>query len=512
MKASSATGTLCSWLLLLLLTHLCLWMRVQAREVPSFRFKAVNLGGWLVTERWIKPSLFDGIPNKDLLDGTQVQFRSTAWGKYLCAEKGGDSIIVANRSSPSGWETFKLWRVTEDQFQFRVFNSQFVGLNVGGGPSSSVLAVATAPGVSETFQIIRKADDPNRVHIKAPNGMFLQAKSEDVVTADFSGEPGWEDSSKAVFVMNAFGGFGGEFQVTNGYGPQATQVMHDHWNTFIVEDDFSFVAKNGLNAVRIPVGWWTAVNPTPAPFVDGSLDILDKAFSWAEKYGLKVIVDLHAPPYSQNGWEHSATRDGTIEFGSTQETIDKTVGIIEFFASRYANSPSLAAVELINEPRAPEVSLDALTQYYKAGYDAVRRHSSTAYVIMSNRLGSPSSPTELFPLANGRSGTVIDVHYYNLFSSDFNNLSVQQNIDFIYQTRASQLNTVTSANGPLSFVGEWVAEWQVQNAAKEDYQKFAKAQLDVYGRASFGWAYWTLKNVNPHWSLRWMIENGYITL
>jgi hypothetical protein len=33
----------------------------------STRVKAVNLGGWLVTEGWIKPSLFDGIPNKDFL-------------------------------------------------------------------------------------------------------------------------------------------------------------------------------------------------------------------------------------------------------------------------------------------------------------------------------------------------------------------------------------------------------------------------------------------------------------
>ena len=34
---------------------------------PNFRVKAVNLGGWLVTEGWIKPSLFDGIINKDFL-------------------------------------------------------------------------------------------------------------------------------------------------------------------------------------------------------------------------------------------------------------------------------------------------------------------------------------------------------------------------------------------------------------------------------------------------------------
>jgi hypothetical protein len=30
-------------------------------------FKAVNLGNWLVTEGWMKPSLYDGMPNNDLL-------------------------------------------------------------------------------------------------------------------------------------------------------------------------------------------------------------------------------------------------------------------------------------------------------------------------------------------------------------------------------------------------------------------------------------------------------------
>ncbi|KAJ0974325.1 hypothetical protein J5N97_016290 [Dioscorea zingiberensis] len=46
------------------------------------KVKGVNLGGWLVVEGWIKPSLFDGIPNGDMLDGTKVQLRSVTLGKY----------------------------------------------------------------------------------------------------------------------------------------------------------------------------------------------------------------------------------------------------------------------------------------------------------------------------------------------------------------------------------------------------------------------------------------------
>lgn len=253
---------------------------------------------------------------------------------------------------------------------------------------------------------------------------------------------------------------------------------------------------------------------------------------------MKIIIDLHAAPGSQNGLEHSSSRDGSQEWGLTDETIQESVSVIDFLTARYAKSPSLYAVELLNEPLAPGATLDMLNEYYKAGYNAIREHSSTAYVVMSNRIGGSNS-TELFPVTSGLTRAVIDVHYYNLFSDIFDNMTVQQNIDFININRTAQLNQVTTSNGPLTLVGksqyfetfhfghacnclficsvslgsgEWVAEWQVRNATTEDYQRFAKAQLEVYERASFGWAYWTLKNVNNHWSLDWMIKNGYIKL
>ncbi|KAK9050569.1 hypothetical protein SSX86_030462 [Deinandra increscens subsp. villosa] len=466
--------------------------------------RAVNLGGWLVTEGWMKPSLFDSIPNKDFLDGAQLQLKSKTIGKFLAAELGGGTIIVANRSSASGWETFRLWRINETSFHIRVFNKQFIGLDSTG---INLVAISNDDQTSGVFEIIRNSDDPSRVRIKAPNGSFLQAKTEDLVTADSKGD---DDSS--VFEMTIVQRLQGEYQVTNGYGPsKAPQIMKDHWNTFIVENDFNFIATSGLNAVRIPVGWWTASDPTPPkPYVGGSLQYLDKAFIWAETYKLKVILDLHAAPGSQNGFEHSSSRDGSIEWGQTEETIQETIRVIEFFTARYVNNPSLYAVELINEPHASGVSLSVLTKYYEAGYKAVRKHAPDAFVVLSNRLSGDSK--ELFPVATGLTNVVIDVHYYNLFSNIFNDMTVEQNIDFVRTNRSNELQAITTSNGPLTFVGEWVSEWQVRGAAKEEFQRFSKAQLEVYGRASFGWAYWSLKNVNNHWSMDWMIKNGYINL
>ena len=64
----------------------------------------------------------------------------------------------------------------------------------------------------------------------------------------------------------------------------------------------------------------------------------------------------------------------------------------------------------------------------------------------------------------------------------------------------------------LLFTGEWTSEWEFKGGTKKDYQRFAKAELKVYKRATFGWAYWTLKNVNNHWNLEWMIKNDYIKI
>jgi aryl-phospho-beta-D-glucosidase BglC (GH1 family) len=52
------------------------------------------------------------------------------------------------------------------------------------------------------------------------------------------------------------------------------------------------------------------------------------------KYKLGVIIDLHAAPGSQNTWEHSSSRDGTQEWGKTDDSIAQTVQVIDFLASR----------------------------------------------------------------------------------------------------------------------------------------------------------------------------------
>lgn len=57
---------------------------------------------------------------------------------------------------------------------------------------------------------------------------MLQAKTPDLVTADYAvtGGDSWGDDNPSVFVMTIIKTLGGEYQVTNGYGPdRAPKVM-----------------------------------------------------------------------------------------------------------------------------------------------------------------------------------------------------------------------------------------------------------------------------------------------
>ncbi|XP_065628090.1 probable glucan 1,3-beta-glucosidase A [Quercus suber] len=156
---------------------------------------------------------------------------------------------------------------------------------------------------------------------------------------------------------------------------------------------------------------------------------------------MKVIADLHVVQGSQNGNDHSGIRDGFQEWGDSN--IKDIVAVIDFLAKRYANNPSLATIELMNESHAPGVTPDSLKNYYKSEYDAVRKYTPSAYVILSNQLEN-ADPKEQLSFARNFNHVVIDMHYYNLYLDEFSNMNVQ----------SYALKTVTTSNGPLSFVNQ----------------------------------------------------------
>ena len=113
----------------------------------------------------------------------------------------------------------------------------------------------------------------------------------------------------------------------------------------------------------------------------------------------------------------------------------------------------MLGIELLNEPFVATVPLDTLVSYYKQGYQIVRKYSSTAYVIICQRIGN-ADPLELYQANIGSHNIVVDLHFYNLFDTFFVNMSTVDNIQFIYKSRKAQLQSLNSTNGPLVFIGK----------------------------------------------------------
>jgi glucan 1,3-beta-glucosidase len=77
-------------------------------------------------------------------------------------------------------------------------------------------------------------------------------------------------------------------------------------NAWVTESTFAEVAASGLNTVRIPFGYWIFGDTDLCPGVS-SIHHLDDGVRWAEAHSLKVVLDLHGVPPTQNGMDHSGT-------------------------------------------------------------------------------------------------------------------------------------------------------------------------------------------------------------
>ena len=90
----------------------------------------------------------------------------------------------------------------------------------------------------------------------------------------------------------------------------AAERMHKRLES-VGSADFAWLAEQGFNAVRVPLGWWNVVSDVGWWWLHypvgphESLAVIDRLFEWADAHGLAILLDLHGAPGSQNGADHS---------------------------------------------------------------------------------------------------------------------------------------------------------------------------------------------------------------
>jgi glucan 1,3-beta-glucosidase len=268
------------------------------------------------------------------------------------------------------------------------------------------------------------------------------------------------------------------------------KVLH-HYKNFIIEDDFIFLEKIGINAVRIPVGYWIFGDYPPFP---ASIDFLDSAFKWAEKYHIKVLIDLHAVPGSQNGYDHSGII-GQINWHKNSNYIFQTLSVLESLSDRYKDKTNLWGISLVNEPHR-DIPLSLIEEFYVVGYETVRKHCNENIAVVISDAFRPLEIACVMKKYNFKN-LVLDSHFYQAFNENNEQLRINE---VITNTKKEWSHLISEVRKSMPLIcGEWslginqnTVAGLKENEAYLAFREFGRIQIKIFNKTK-GWFFWTYK-------------------
>lgn len=307
-----------------------------------------------------------------------------------------------------------------------------------------------------------------------------------------------------------------------------------HRSEYISERDFSRIKAMGMEAVRIPVPYF--IFGDRKPFI-GCIEELDKAFNWAEKYGLQILIDLHTAPDSQNGFDNGGIC-GVCKWSQQPEEVEFELSVLERLAERYATRKGLWGIEVINEPvledmweivnipeRYPAVdpekakdskgnSVEFIRKFYLDAYDRLRKYlPEEKYIVIHDAFHLKIWKD--FMREEKYKNVVLDTHQYLTVAEA---MGCEQSIDGYLACIRQWGNDIEEMQQYFPVIcGEWCLANSVaigydtkggqtvlnglvneseasinEDQRKEIYNILAKAQVDAWEKGS-GYFYWSYK-------------------
>ncbi len=151
----------------------------------------------------------------------------------------------------------------------------------------------------------------------------------------------------------------------------------DRLNNFILESDFATIAEWGLDHVRIPVDYNVLEDQQDGYDAPGWARI-DWAIAMAEKYQLKIILDLHKTAgFSFDAGEKEA---GFFDSESYQERFYR---LWEEIARHYGHLSSLVVFELLNEVTEPRF-IDEWNRISNTAIRRIRVYAPNTYILVGS--------------------------------------------------------------------------------------------------------------------------------
>ena len=267
---------------------------------------------------------------------------------------------------------------------------------------------------------------------------------------------------------------------------QLDTLNEAYFYAYCTEADFKLIKDMGLNTIRLPM-YYRNFMEGPDDNLSMRADAFEKLdyfLELAQKYELKVIIDMHGVVGGQSGYEHSGTRK--IEFWENETYIQSMCELWKNIALHYINErPDLAstilAYDLVNEPTkrttagTTKLQWDVMDRLYRA-----IREVDTHHVISIEGMWYPTSLPN--PKKYGWENVLYQYHFYNWnYDKGTPNSTFY---GFMHTLFAFFDYNVPKLVGEFSFFDDRAA-----------WSKY----LAQYDRLGWGWTIWSYKIVTVGW-------------
>jgi glucan 1,3-beta-glucosidase len=315
------------------------------------------------------------------------------------------------------------------------------------------------------------------------------------------------------------------------------------------------------------VGYWYFHVFDDEPFTQDvgiypvALDLLKTLTNtWSKELDLKVLIDLHTAPGSQNGFDNSGRR-GQIELlqGDHLERWQMAISAVAEWCVKNLDSDVLFGIEVLNEPAGfdSDVFQKVKDVINPQGYQAVRNRTTDLNVVFQTAFKDPYDQVPYN--APDYQNCWFDDHSYQCFGDYWNNLALDNSSVWSKHLDASCQNRGRNQEWSLwTFVGEFslavtdctiyltdgmnggcdmdadptckykgyldqtghsdICEYYNRPASElsADYKqflsKFASAQMDSFEAAN-GWFFWNFRTEDghaPEWDYLLGLREGWM--
>lgn len=175
------------------------------------------------------------------------------------------------------------------------------------------------------------------------------------------------------------------------------------------ETDYSRLKTMGMNAVRFYLNYRTFEDDAnPYQYKQSGWDWIDQNILWAKKYGVYLILNMHAP---QGGYQSQGTGDALWNNSGNQ---DRLTALWKTIAQKYKNETQIIGYGLVNEP-VPTNDIMQWQQLAQRITDAIRTVDVNHIIFVEKAIwvkGKPETSDYNFPAVTDNN-TVYEFHFYD---------------------------------------------------------------------------------------------------